>query len=191
MTEKNYENPNATVRIKTPTERAREEAAKKTVMQATGSAPKPTPTIRTEIERRITEQLILHWHQCRNGNSYPTLKDIDLPALEEIWDDCLLVKIDDMEQQPNTYFFEHIGKNALAISGALEDTERSLLYIKEHLSSKYHFVFEQKRPHVEESELYDTQDNLVKYRQILLPIGKSDEEITHILIGLRHKIFAE
>lgn len=191
MTEKSYENPNATIRIKTATEQAREEAAKKAVLQATENTPKSTPTIRTEIERRITEQLILHWHQCRNGNEYPTLKDIDLPSLEHLWDDCLLVKIEDMEQNPSTYFFEHIGKNVLAISGVIEDMERSLLYIKEHLSSKYHFVFEQKRPHVEESELYDLKDNLVKYRQILLPIGNSGEEITYILIGLRHKIFDE
>ena len=184
-------NPNSTIRIKTATERAREEALAKIEENVGGKSPiNKNPALRTQVERRITEQLILHWQLCRKEKDFPSLEAIDIPTIEPLWEDCILIRITNDATQ-SAYHFEHIGKNILGITGEPQPNEENFIpFATEYLGSKYHFITEMRRPHVEESELYDKQDRLIKYRQILLPIGH-DDTLTHIFIGIRYKIFDE
>lgn len=179
----------STVHIKTPTERARE-ASKQTNITNTTTSPSPkAPAIRVQIERRITEKLILHWQEKRKGADYPNLDDFNIEEIEELWDDCMLGKV--TSEQPhdkNDVYYDHIGRNIMNISGLSDDeSEQTLLFIHTHLCSSYHQVFHEKRPCVEESTLTNLAGQELMYRQIILPLGDEDGMIKHIIVGLRFK----
>jgi len=139
------------------------------------------------IERRITEQLILYWQKLRLDRAYPDIGDIKKDDLDELWDDCFIIEFEYINSAL-THTFNFIGDNISDIAGKNVPKEQILSFIGNNLASQYERVLETKRPLIEEAEFKNLNNKVIKYRQILLPVG-SDSSITHILGGVRFKEF--
>jgi len=138
------------------------------------------------IERRITEQLILYWQKLRMDRAFPDIGDIKKDDIIELWEDCFIIEFEHINNAL-THSFNFIGDNIQDIAGKNVPKEQILSFIGNNLASQYERVLETKRPLIEEAEFKNLNNKIVKYRQILLPIGSDD--ITHILGGVRFKEF--
>jgi len=86
----------------------------------------------------------------------------------------------------NGYRFSYTGKNlGKELSKDVKDkfVKNLVVGFLENKSDKYNMVAEQKRP-VQKEEVFKTSEgSVIKYRQILLPLGPDDEEAVSSIIG--------
>lgn len=143
--------------------------------------------IRKRQERRLTEQLLLYWNSVRGERKFPPISDIHPADLGDIWQDCFVVEIKGSSDNPefsHTYYGSRIKD---MYGGDLTDD------VVERIQSKtldlYKQVIETKQVNINEGEFTNLQDEETKYRQILLPLGPDEENIDHILGGMRYRQF--
>lgn len=141
------------------------------------------------VERRITEQLILYWQKLRSERAFPDIDDIDKDEISDLLDDCFIVKFEFINSAL-VHSFKFIGDNISDIAGESIPKEQALSFISNNLASQYSRVFETKKPLIEEAEFKNLNNKTIKYRQILLPIGSEADKVTHILGGVRFKVFS-
>ncbi len=143
------------------------------------------------IERRITLRLIAYWEKLRKQNQMPEESDIDPDDLQDLWDYCFLIHVKDLNKPD--YNYTYLGKAIQqAYSGELEDNVRSRLVSPNaaKLAPSYAKVIETRAPLVEEGEFINLRNDVVKYRQCLLPLG-SGNTVEAIFGGMRFKIFSK
>lgn len=162
-------------------------------------------------ERRITEKLILYWNRIRKNKPFPSFEDIDFedPEIQDIWDDCFLVKLSGAGDRRN-HNYTYIGRNIIGMF-AQDYAASSAMSITDDLSARYDKVVETKEPlikesqftiqymhvantkmpMVDESRFVNLKNAEVKYRQILAPLGPDDGTVKHILGAMKYKIYQQ
>lgn len=145
---------------------------------------------RPELERRITLRLMAYWDRLRGDRSMPTENDINPDgAISDMWDDCFLLHAQDVDMEG--YNFIYLGSNIKMIltGGMFEDNVDSSksLNVKQ-LAPDFKRVLENGKPVVTEGETMNDANQLVKYRQCLLPLGENDKVLA-IFGGMRCKIY--
>lgn len=137
-------------------------------------------------ERRLTEQLVLYWNSKRKERKYPTREDIIPAEIADIWDDCFIVAIRETTEHPH-HSYSYIGNN---ISKMFGDTleAASVLPLADNLASQYYLVMRAQKPLIQETSFTNLQDQEIKYRQILLPLGPDHYTVDYILGGLRSNL---
>ncbi len=134
-------------------------------------------------ERRLTEQLILYWNEKRGERSYPSAAEIKPAEIPKLWPDCFLVSVAEVAEHPE-HNYVYIGDNIKANFGGHMQSE-SVLPIADNLASQYYLVLKAQKPLIQETQFNDIQDQEVRYRQILLPLGPEEGKVDHVLGGLR------
>jgi hypothetical protein len=141
--------------------------------------------------KRITDILFTHWNKVRGERMFPAKEDINEFELKQlgVWDDIFIVEIFPLVQS-NGYRFLYTGKN-LANEFMKDPSGKFVKNVVtgflDSSTDKYDLVSEQKRP-LQEEEDYTSPENgmKIKYRQILLPLGLSDDgEVNAIIGGMR------
>lgn len=147
--------------------------------------------INPHAHKRITDILFKHWNKARGERMFPAREDIDEFAIKQdgIWDDVFIIDVFPMIQS-NGYRFSYTGANLnkdYFKDGSGKFVKNIVVGFLESSNSKYDSVFEQKRPLQEEEEYTSSETGItIKYRQILLPLGRSDEgDVTSIIGGMR------
>lgn len=140
-------------------------------------------------ERRLTLQMLSYWERLRGTRPMPTESDINPEELSELWDDCFLIHESNMNQ--SDYNFVYLGNNIRkAVCGSLENSATSTTQNlnMRRLTPNIAKVLNNKTPVIEDGELINDLNQLVKYRQCLLPLGDGDKVLA-VFGGMRCKIF--
>ncbi len=142
-------------------------------------------------DRRITTILRNYWEYLRDDMSFPAENEVDPKAIAEIWESCFLVVANNLSKKED-YVYKYIGKKIIEAYG--EDltglTVDSMVAPQAgHLAEEYEKVLSSKRAVFDEGEISGAGGKQVKYRQILLPLGKDGVNITAILGGMSYKVF--
>jgi hypothetical protein len=140
-------------------------------------------------ERRITLRLIAYWEKLRAQKPMPSEADIDPDDLQDLWDYCFLIHVKDLGKPD--YNYTYLGKAIQqAYLGELADDPEDLLISPNaaKLTASYNRVIESKLPVVEEGEFNNLHNDVVKYRQCMLPLGENGT-VDAIFGGMRFKVF--
>ena len=140
------------------------------------------------MERRLTSRLLAYWERVRGDRLMPTENDLNPDGdISDMWDDCFLIHVSDIEMDGYNFIF--LGDN-IRVSLVGEDTEPTRIWDAlnvKRLAPSIQQVLEKKAPLLDEGETYNDANQLVKYRQCLLPIGEGDKVLA-IFGGMRCKI---
>jgi hypothetical protein len=143
------------------------------------------------IERRLTLQLMSYWERIRGARAMPRESDVNPDELNDLWDDCFLVHASNLTQ--DDYNFVYLGDNIrMALSGGVTDDPARFaqsLNVK-RLSPSIAKALKSQTPVIEEGELLNDLNQLVKYRQCLLPLGDG-EKVLAVFGGMRCKVYGD
>lgn len=135
--------------------------------------------------RRITEQLIVYWNELRSNRAFPSFDDLSPAGIEDLWPDCFLMIIGNPEYVDD-FEFLYMGQSVVELFGEEINTPKVLPFAEKVLS-RYRDVALHKTAITEEGTFENMRGKMIKYRQVLLPLGRDDETVTHILGGIRSK----
>ncbi|PIR39375.1 MAG: hypothetical protein COV35_02340 [Alphaproteobacteria bacterium CG11_big_fil_rev_8_21_14_0_20_39_49] len=145
-----------------------------------------------EVQKlRLTDYLQQFWDNARGDKVFPSIDCIRETEIDEsLVDDVFILLI---HHQSNNHYFSttYIGNNILKLHADPLDTENKEKSTNNFLESyKKHFdrIVTSRRPMTHNIEIHQGINQVLKYRQILLPIGNSaDKPINAILGGMRYK----
>lgn len=132
-----------------------------------------------------------YWEKMRKLKSMPTEADIDPDDLQDLWDYCFLIHVKDLDKPD--YNYTYLGKAIQeAYQGALAGDEGADIASPNagKLTHCYNKVIETRSPLLEEGEFFNLHNDVVKYRQCLLPLGEG-EKVEAIFGGMRFKVFTK
>jgi hypothetical protein len=131
-----------------------------------------------EEERRRTIRLIAYWDEIRNGRSMPVEDDIDPDheALQDIWYQCFIVQVRDFINEEFNYTYLGPGIIDAYREELVDHHESEIVSLQAaKLMDIYQQIMREKRPLIHCGEFTDSNGNLVKFRQCLLPFGRNDK----------------
>lgn len=144
-------------------------------------------------ERRRGKKLYEYWQQLCDGRAFPLEEDLDPDELGELWDDCFLIQLRDIEHVEH-YNYTYLGSNILNAyeSGQLLSHVPGLASLSAlHLADEFRNVMESGQPYFFEDEHRINAQQVVKFRQCLLPLGNHEGKIASILGEMRFRIYEE
>ncbi len=144
----------------------------------------------TPAERRITLRMLSYWERLRGVRPMPTEEDIDPDDLHDLWDSCFLLHVKDLDKPDYnyTYLGDDIAKTLHGETKPGTESGYNTEQIK-YLIRNYAQVVDSGKPMLEEGEFKNTAQEVVKYRQCLLPLGEGGQ-VRAILGGVRFKVFS-
>jgi hypothetical protein len=141
------------------------------------------------MERRITLRLLGYWEKLRGQRPMPSAEDILPEDIHDLWDSCMLLKISDVDK--DDFHYSYMGESIRGIySSDLIGTEQGSLAALNAASimTGCRKVMETHRPLLDEGEFHNKDNELVKYRLCLLPLGEG-QQVQAVLGGMRFKIY--
>ena len=140
-------------------------------------------------ERRITVRLMAYWEKLRKGRPMPAEADIDPDDIQDLWDHCFLVHVQDLEKPD--YQYTYLGAAILQVyRGGLSESEAGSLLSPDasHMHDSFVHIAKTGKPVVDEGEFRNFNNEVVKYRQCLLPLGENGA-VQAIFGGMRCKVY--
>lgn len=137
-------------------------------------------------ERRVSHRLLEYWAAIKQSSPYPPIEAISPITLQDIWDDCFVISVEP-DGEFHTLTFEYIGHHVMeAYGNALEEEFNSAIVqaYSANILSKALEVLQLKEPVHDQATFTNKQDQLVKYRLSMVPLGNSNG-ISHVLGGMR------
>lgn len=145
-------------------------------------------TTESPAHRRLHERLVEYWEAARKGHAVPDEGDIDPEELHDIWDSCFLVKIDEAAKK-GIYRYNYLGLSLIAAYGddltGRDICETLVQPASPLLVKKIGEVVKTAAPTQAEGEFTNRSGMVIRYRAMLVPLGKSKNEITYVLGGMR------
>lgn len=145
----------------------------------------------TPDERRRGKRLYDYWCQLCDGRAFPLEEELDPDELGELWDDCFLIQLRDIEHVQH-YNYTYLGANILGAyeSGQLQSHVPGLASLNAlHLAEEFRNVMELGSPYFFEDEHRINSQQIIKFRQCLLPLGNHEGRIASILGEMRFRIY--
>ena len=137
-------------------------------------------------EKRITEALKAYWEGLRKGGEIPSEKDIDANDIDDIWQSCFLVRVD----EDGKFAYEFLGASiieAYADENVGEPIIEDQLYPESPgIVNKFQEVVDAVEPIFYEGAFINKDNQDIKFRKILLPLGENGK-VKHLLGGMRWK----
>lgn len=146
-------------------------------------------------EKRINEKLQLYWEAKCRGRKFPLESEIIPEDIADIWDSCFLVTLDDEHTHGDsaTFKYTYLGQSLIDAYGDdlvnKEVCERLVYPSNGSLMHKFKEVIETKQPVLEESEFTNMNNMLIKFRSVMLPLGRTQDEVGFIIGGMKWKAF--
>lgn len=145
--------------------------------------------LKKDDERRITEILLAYWNKRRGDRLFPSPQEINPKDLTEIWDNCFMIRLVSDPEEEDEFRYTYLGSSIVAaygdnLTGA--DIYTSLMSPSgARIADIFDKVATSKKPLVESSEFLNTQNVIIRYRQCVLPLGEKEDEVTHLIGGMR------
>lgn len=143
--------------------------------------------------RRQTDRIIRYWESLRGDRELPMEDELDLDAIGDILENCFLIQLRDIYEESH-YNYTFIGEKIITAydSGRLNGVIPGLVTTEaSHLSAEYHGVIALRHPMFSSGKHRMGPNELVKYRQCLLPLANAEGKITAILGQMGYKIYEE
>ncbi|MCI5050430.1 MAG: PAS domain-containing protein [Rickettsiales bacterium] len=143
--------------------------------------------------KRINEFLMEYWVQKKGDRAFPLESEMDPSEMDDIWDSCFLVRIEDIEGAK--YKYSYLGESLVEAYGDdignKEICEKLIYPTSMSLIHKFDEVVNTKQPVNEDSEFTNTKGMLIKFRSSMLPLGKDDapDEVAFIIGGMKWKAY--
>jgi hypothetical protein len=142
-------------------------------------------------EKRITVKLRKYWDFLREERAFPEEKEIMPQNISDAWQNCFVIKASNSCKSED-FEYKYFGADLKEIY-KMDLTGKKAISIPipeaAHFIEKYEQVLAFKRPVIDEGEITISKDEVIKYRQILLPFGEGGVNITAILGGMSYKTF--
>ncbi|MBL0318352.1 MAG: PAS domain-containing protein [Alphaproteobacteria bacterium] len=138
----------------------------------------------------MTDQLFGYWTKIKGERPFPSEQEIDLADIRDVWDHCFLIQIKKTADIID-YRYIYMGESIKEAYG--DDLTGQSVYSRlvspeaATVVSKFHKVLDTLSPVFDESEFVNLQDNVIKYRQCLLPLGAREGIVDYILGGMSWK----
>lgn len=141
-------------------------------------------------ERRITGRLKKYWTKLSDGRMFPRESEILPSMISDMWDYCFIVKADNSCKKED-YQYTYLGQKIpdaykRELRGISIQTLASL--DAGNLEHEYEKVLAWKRPVISNSENTIGMDKVIRFRQVLLPLGEDGINITSILGCMSYRI---
>jgi hypothetical protein len=147
------------------------------------------------MDKRLSNNLLNYWNSIKKGDdAFPEIDFFDIKStlISEIWNKCLLITINDINNM--TLKYEYIGADIAAVFGDdCEDTSRERFSFSYNpltkILGKTRAISFMKNPRaIKDSGNYELVDKkIIKYRSCLLPFGK-DNILKQLVIGISWKV---
>lgn len=141
-------------------------------------------------ERRITGRLKKYWTKLSDGRMFPRESEIQPSFISDMWDYCFIVKADNSCKRQD-YKYTYLGQKIpdsykRELRGINIQTLANL--DAGNLENEYEKVLAWKRPVISNSENTIDVDKVIRFRQVLLPLGDDGINITSILGCMSYRI---
>ena len=145
------------------------------------------------LEQRLVVRLQNHWNLLKKDKEMPIVEQFNKEAIADMWPKCLLLKLENFNTKFMSYHFEALGSEAITMLGQDPTGQRvdgrtsevQGIKITQHLQK----VAETRQPQLDENQFTNAQGRLIKYRCCFLPFGSDKRGITHIVVGISHRVF--
>ncbi len=144
-------------------------------------------------ERRLTSRLLEYWDNIRKDRTLPDINSFNSSAVEDVWGFCIRLAIQPGKGDTKTYRYEYIGDRlreayGADISGKIASAKNRQLPGFKLLAQADGAVagHETTTGH---GQFINKDSKLVKYRNCVLPFGKDNGEVSHVIIGMSWKAF--
>lgn len=153
--------------------------------------PLPTDKEGNKDERRYAVQLFYYWNSLRKGRLYPPEDAINPEDIAHIWKHCFLIQVNDLKNRHRADF-TYLGSEILHLYNDLladEDVSDLISPSTSHLAQNLWQVIETRAPLMQSGEFSTSRGNTIKFRQCLLPVGRTDVEVDAIFGCSRLKLY--
>lgn len=143
----------------------------------------------TVAERRITLRLMAYWEKKRGENAMPAPHDIDPEDIGDLWDHCFMVEVAKKKKAGYRYTYLGAAIRRAWLGGAVEHDEEGLPRSFDAATFGEHFesIIETGKPIVHEGHFSNLREEIVHYRQCILPLGENGQ-VAAIFGGIKFKI---
>lgn len=146
----------------------------------------------SSLHHRSHERLRSYWESLRNERDYPSEGEINPDDLQDIWKSCFLISIDDVTQRLG-YRYSYLGDELIDAFGdnIVNDNVAETLVSTSYdaMGKQLDKVLKERKPVMDEAEFINLKQLQVKYRACMLPLGKDEQTISHIIGCMRWKIY--
>lgn len=142
----------------------------------------PEEQLPAELERRLVLRALGHWRDAKGEKRLPTLADLDLDSMPEIWDCACLLSID----PERDFVIERTGEAfqsyaPIDMAGrALADLPTDTLVA--HFTAFAAEVADREVPITRGGSIPSDGEPVVLYRSIILPVTKTTGELKWLLV---------
>ena len=146
----------------------------------------------TDHPTRINERILGYWQEIKPASGLPLESQVDLNALQDVWDHCLLLRVDTKSEEIYTYYI--LGKALIAAYGddwsGKSVCERLLYPHPKPLFDAFGKVCASGEPFSEENEFTNKTGVNIKYRSCFVPLARSEGgKAAYILGGMKWKAY--
>lgn len=141
---------------------------------------------------RADEILQNYWRTLRGTRAFPSENTFDPDAITDIWPSCFLVSIDDVTRRLG-YRYSYLGDHLIEAYG---DDLRNHDVVKKLLSThdtstarRFDEVTQGRKPVFDEGMFINLRQHPIKYRACLLPLGETDDAVSHIIGCMSWRIY--
>jgi len=145
-----------------------------------------------EAERRRSLRLLQYWELLRGGRLFPSEDELEPEKLHDVWDSCFVVQMRDIETTPD-YNYSYLGNDIIKAHktpGPISFEKLEMIGPQANkMDRHFRHVAQYQIPVLLEGTHSDSASNMtLKYRQLLLPLGK-DQKVHSVFGGLWLKLF--
>lgn len=146
----------------------------------------PTPS---GSEQRMTFRLLSYWNRIRAGKPLPSLGDVNINEIAEMYHHTFTIEIGDNEEE---HRFSYFGPELASVFGQ----DYTGQYLSDALNDVtvnntigfYDKVLNEKTPHSESSEFFN-DGHEVRYRSIILPLSSNGVDVDFLIGTTNYKVF--
>ncbi len=144
-------------------------------------------------DKRLTKRLTDYWDRLRKDAVLPQWEKFNPGAFDDIWKQCCGWRVEPGGTNSHVYTYEYVGSAVKQALGSDPTGQMFTSHFKNFPGARIvqgiDEVVSKKAPHTDEGQFINEDSKVVKYRSCLLPFGKKDGKVTHIVLGLSWGLF--
>lgn len=143
-------------------------------------------------ERRMSGRLTRYWTKLSDGRMFPAESEVKPALISDMWDYCFIVKADNSCKKED-YKYKYLGQK-ITDSYSRGDLKNTVVNALANLNpgfldQEYEKVLAWKRPVICNSENTIGAKKIIRFRQVLLPLGDDGVNINAILGCMTYRIY--
>jgi hypothetical protein len=144
-------------------------------------------------EQRLIVRLQNYWEMLKKDKEMPQIEHFNCHALPDIWPKCVQISLDYNNPSTSTYKYDYMGVEAVEMLGHdmtghtvdKRGSESHGFKLAKHIE----LVMQTHQPQKDENQFSNKRGELIKYRCCFLPFGDVKKGLTHIIVGLSHRVY--